>query len=292
LVELLVVIAIVAILLAILLPAVQNSRESARKTVCCANLKQTGLGTRIYESQHRRLPALTLKPFSSSGKSVPSAEGPQDAASLGVRAALLPHVEQQSLFDALDLSRSTLDDKHRAPLAVKLELYQCPSTPDFSRSCTMLDRVWGATDFQPPEFFNDLDCAWATLPAAAAADNPWRPVSSPSLIDVESEDGAHCTVLFFEQAGRPKVHFDGIEWEASTSLGLPGAWAMAGGQTIRSEMDRARINVDNALGAFSFHQGGANAVMCDGSVQFLSASMSPFAFQALFTRSAGEHAAP
>ena len=96
-------------------------------------------------------------------------------------------------------------------------------------------------------------------------------------------------MLYFEQSGRPTIYFDGGEMEPRPDTGLPGAWTMAGGQTIRSEMDRARINVDNALGAYSFHQGGANVVMCDGSVHFLSASMNPFVFQALFTRSGAEH---
>jgi prepilin-type N-terminal cleavage/methylation domain-containing protein/prepilin-type processing-associated H-X9-DG protein len=284
LVELLVVIAIIAILLAILLPAVQSSRETARRTGCASHMKQLALGTLNFETLQKILPPLSLKPFALSGKAVPSMDVSSDAASFGFRVAVLPYVEQQSLFNEVDLSLSALDAKHVGVLAFKLENYQCPSTPDFSRSCTMLDRICGATDYQAPEFFDDVACAFATTSPNDAV-RRWR---APRLVDVETEDGAHCTVMFFEQSGRPKIFLDTLEMDSEPSLGMPGAWTMAGGRTIRSAGDRARVNVDNALGAYSFHQTGVNVVMCDGSVHFLSASMPPFVFQALFTRSGAE----
>src|SRR5579872_4832054 len=94
LIELLVVIAIIAILVALLLPAVQQARESARRTQCRNNLKQIGLALANYES------AFLIYPF---GKGPGYAGlGAPAYARWSVHALLLPHMEQQNLYDSID----------------------------------------------------------------------------------------------------------------------------------------------------------------------------------------------
>src|SRR5437762_621864 len=101
LIELLVVIAIIAVLIGLLLPAVQRIREAAARTACANNLKQIGLAVHNFESTNGFLPP--------SGSWV-TAKSPTTFSgdSFSVLARLLPYVEQTSLYQAADLDTSVL----------------------------------------------------------------------------------------------------------------------------------------------------------------------------------------
>lgn len=96
LIELLVVFGVIAILLAILFPAIQSARESARRTTCRNNLKQLGVAVNNYLAQY------TLYPL---GAAVPE-DGYDGNASWSVHGRILPYLGQQGLYDKLDLSAS------------------------------------------------------------------------------------------------------------------------------------------------------------------------------------------
>ncbi len=103
LIELLVVIAIIGVLIALLLPAVQSARESARRTQCINNLKQLGLAVQSYITQSNVLPAQTTQnALIVNGKS-----NVQWWASW--TAGLLPHIEQQPLYNALNFNLPMLE---------------------------------------------------------------------------------------------------------------------------------------------------------------------------------------
>ena len=94
LIELLVVIAIVGVLVALLLPAVQNAREAARRLACTSNLKQISLAALNYESVHRRFPIGFLGPWDANGNGLnDTAEAPAswqwDFANIGMLPVLL-----------------------------------------------------------------------------------------------------------------------------------------------------------------------------------------------------------
>ena len=118
LVELLVVIAIIGILVAILLPAVQMARESARATQCKNNLRQTGLAILNYESARSAFPP---------GQKWIS-RGREDSVDYAWSAFLLPYIEEGAIYDALDLDVSYLESPNIGPTSQIVKNYLCPST--------------------------------------------------------------------------------------------------------------------------------------------------------------------
>ena len=127
LVELLVVITIIGILIALLLPAVQSAREAARRMQCCNNMKQIGLGLHNYLSSCNVLPIGEMGCPAS--YTAGSATGPNWAA------AILPHIEQQAVADALDPKWPTYSSPdvvgpatHQAALCTAVGAFKCPSS--------------------------------------------------------------------------------------------------------------------------------------------------------------------
>ncbi len=141
LVELLVVIAIIGILIALLLPAVQAARESARRSQCLNNLKQIGLGLHNHHDARGSFPPgnVTTVPMSRAGCfSGTSATSPHAGVPWPV--AILPYLEQTGIVDGLDMSATgqfppsyTIATNNNlappsGPLWTRIAGYQCPST--------------------------------------------------------------------------------------------------------------------------------------------------------------------
>ncbi|QDT74916.1 DUF1559 domain-containing protein [Lacipirellula limnantheis] len=130
LVELLVVIAIIGALIALLLPAVQNARESARRAQCLNNLKQIGIGLQNHHAARNQLPSAAMS------KSYPKDERhPHSFYRWSALAQLLPYMEQQSLHNLLDLSLPLympgagypVSAPNKAGIAQLLPAFLCPS---------------------------------------------------------------------------------------------------------------------------------------------------------------------
>jgi prepilin-type N-terminal cleavage/methylation domain-containing protein len=119
LIELLVVIAIIALLVALLLPAVQQVREAARRTQCADHLHNIAIAVHNYEGAFRYLP-----PGAAVDLNV-TATG--NNGSWGVHGRLLPHLEQGNLYRNVDLT--TAWDFQQAISGLKIEVYSCPSDP-------------------------------------------------------------------------------------------------------------------------------------------------------------------
>ncbi len=119
LVELLVVIAIIGIMVGLLLPAVQEAREAARRNSCANNLKQIALACHNYESIFRKFPASATLDLSvtSTGNN----------GSWGVHGRILPQLEQAALYSKVDLSLAW--DGQSVIDGVQVPTYACPSDP-------------------------------------------------------------------------------------------------------------------------------------------------------------------
>ncbi len=283
LVELLVSIAIVAILLAIFLPAVQFAREGARNTSCQNNLRQHGLGLWLFDDKQLHMPPLWVNMYDQDGQAVVGDRRPSEIHSLGWRVKLLPYLEQGALFAQFQLGLSAGDPANAEAVSRMIGLFQCPSTLGYGRRFELSGRIFGATDYQAPEYFNEFPGAWAT---GAGSPNEmvrqWNRAGTPCPRFADIGDGRSHTVQFFEQAGQPDLYArDGAVLEYALPL---GGWAMGGGRMLRTVDPSGAINRENGLGVFSFHPRGANFAMCDGSVHFFAEDMDRFALQALFTR--------
>ena len=122
LIELLVVIAIIAVLIALLLPAVQQAREAARRTQCKNNMKQLALSMHNYESTFGQFPMAAVWNVDGSGTNLTYGQ------SWGM--ALLPYMDQASLFNAFDNTQPIWSGANNLKLiATPLPAFVCPSTP-------------------------------------------------------------------------------------------------------------------------------------------------------------------
>ncbi|MBA4065454.1 MAG: prepilin-type cleavage/methylation domain-containing protein [Isosphaera sp.] len=154
LIELLVVIAIIAILIGLLLPAVQKVREASARSKCQNNLKQIALGMHNYESARGHFPGLGGEATGAIGQ----------AQAFGPLASALPYIEQANLQQLIDFSkpavlgpqffRGVLNPAHDAAAATRVPLFLCPSdgqTPEFAVTDTLGYRA-AATPAGGPNF--------------------------------------------------------------------------------------------------------------------------------------------
>ena len=139
LIELLVVTAIIAVLVALILPAVQNAREAARKSTCKNNLKQLGLALHSYEDTHGCFPpgCLGLRAQDDPERGQP--HGDEGGSLFYWGAFILPHMEQEALYETLNFDRGSYDWRGNGgpgtaanadALGEVLDVFLCPSNPD------------------------------------------------------------------------------------------------------------------------------------------------------------------
>jgi prepilin-type N-terminal cleavage/methylation domain-containing protein/prepilin-type processing-associated H-X9-DG protein len=279
LVELLVVIAIIAVLIGLLLPAVQKVREAANRTACTNNLKQLGLALHGHHDAVGGFPAAAT--------STPRRHG------WAVR--LLPFLEQQNLYQVYDWSRNWYDPANGPVVATPLALVRCPSAPgDRTARGTVAGVPWEAAagDYLPLRGVNAALAVAGFIPPTPDGKGVLR-IDRPSRL-AEVTDGASQTLLLEEDAGRPRRWERGRQVPGASSGGA--GWADFGNQAVLEGYDPAdgepvgpcAVNCTNDGEVYAFHPGGANALFADGSVHFLSAGLPIEALAALVTRAGGE----
>lgn len=134
LIELLVVIAVIAILIALLLPAVQQVRESARRAQCLNNLKQMGVALHNYHSSHGTFPPGFVSTLTDPSwtyergntRSFPDEIGP----GWSFFAFMLPELEQQNLYNQIDFTKRIDAPENDFARRESVKVYLCPSETD------------------------------------------------------------------------------------------------------------------------------------------------------------------
>jgi len=302
LIELLVVIAIIAVLIGLLLPAVQQVREAANRMSCTNNLKNLGLAAHNYHDAYGRFPPGALGPRAG----FPQFNGLKEH---GMATFLLPFVEQSSLFQQYRWDVSWLDPPNQPVVTTQLRVWQCPSAEANRVHDGSLVTVTPPTE---ELFSGSAACAdYAGIlgvHAGLVQTGLVGPLSGPRdvagyyegvfVVNANSRmadilDGTSNTILMAECAGRPQL------WQGRSKV--PNVWLTGGPWASRGLLwgrgatpdgtgfyGTCAVNCTNDREIYSFHPGGANAVFADGSVHFLQAALNIRILASLITRAGGE----
>ncbi|MCA8984988.1 MAG: DUF1559 domain-containing protein [Planctomycetaceae bacterium] len=282
LIELLVVIAIIAILVALLLPAVQQAREAARRSSCKNNLKQIGLALHNYHDTHQVFPPGLVQPTNSLGSPNQATAAPSCAGcnpGWGWAALILPFMEQGALYDAAGIGTGSLPFDHQSAYRTVIAAYMCPSdvgaSVDDSGTASMWARQtaagWEAAKSNymgnNDHYFTNRDSS-DTNPSHAPTGIFWRH-SKVSMRDIT--DGTSNTIL----AGERRYQASGVNasagvWAGSVDSDHENDFAYDILGTGWAHINGNITGWDFVKGFSSTHKGGAQFVLVDGSVRFLS----------------------
>lgn len=269
-IELLIVTAIVAILVALLIPAIAQCREAARRAVCKNNVAQLALALRNYEMAFGMLPPGTTN---ATGPIInqPSA----DASHISWTVRILPYIELTNVYNHFDFRTGVYDPRNLAPQQRRLELFLCPS------------------DGTPPglaggRFATNYAGVHNSRIAPLDVDNDGLLFLNSSVRYAEIFDGSSYTVLVGEKLRPAEVWgwASGTRDTLRSSGLLPNGLSYSGtssvgdlDQTTQRLLgklaDESGVEVPPHLlfpgGFTSAHAGGFQVGMADGSVRYLSA---------------------
>jgi len=289
LIELLVVIAIIAILIGLLLPAIQKVRESAARVNCQNNMKQFGLALHNYAgTNNEKLPASRVN------DPVTGASKFRSWAPLA-----LSYVEQDNVGKLWNYTIKWNTGTNLTTSQNSFKLFICPSSPSVRRpppSGPVLGiGDYGSINAVRRRFYTANGIPNFPTPGSAAgdeADGALRKVNDTPIVAIG--DGTSNTIMIAEDAGRPNLFQKGVD----TGLTTADGWGWADPDSGCS-LDGVQANLTTTGGTcimnctndsefYSFHSGGMNVTLADGSVRFIRATISAATLAALVTANGGD----
>ena len=301
LVELLVVIAIIGTLVGLLLPAVQAARETARRTQCTNNLKQTGLALQDYHEAQRRLPEGWL--CDAAGSPTPNNENAEKGVGWGWASRILPYVEETALSNRIVITGS-ISAASATVRETVVQAFLCPSDAGAGKPTFKPGEEEGANnDHKHPDVTEGDDAYSRTNYVGMFGSNGWEDEDEDEdgIVDEHGEpyDGDG---MFFANSRMPFRHVtDGLSKTimvgerdsrigGSLWVGMVADLAEPIGRVVAHGHHAPNGNpAEQHFGDLSSrHQGGANVVFADGHCDFIAESVDVALFQKLCTRKGGE----
>ena len=315
LVELLVVIAIIALLMGLLLPAVQGARESARRVQCGNQIKQFALALQAYHQSFDVLPSGIINrnrsnPDSAQPNAWQLVSGPDTWF-----AEILPRIEQQALYDRFDFSVRPGTPANVNLVAQPVAGVACPSDPRGGSSvcdnrCAIfvassasrmlglwyagslgINPIMGRCGFCTPQTaVVGSDCCAGGDRATTGPPTGMFAVAATAVKFAQVRDGTSNTILLGETLphenmhnGAFSTHYPVVATNIPLNTFVPDNELPIGGAHW--------VNHTIASGIKSRHPGGAHVALADGSAHFVAESIEPAVLRALGTRQGGEAAA-
>jgi prepilin-type processing-associated H-X9-DG protein len=264
-----VVIAIIGVLIALLLPAVQAAREAARRTTCLNNIAQLGLALHNFDFHFEHLPP-----------GVTNEDGPIRNEPKGTHVSwvvkILPYMEQNAAYKLFDQEQGAYADVNRDVRAMQIRTLLCSSSPDMPTNSA-----------QTIAHSNYAGCHHDSE-APIDKDNRGLLFLNSQIRYSQIFDGSSSTILIGECLSGP----DSLGWVSGTratlrntsvieeaKVQLPASGANANEQKVGSLF----------VGGFgSYHPGGVNVGLADGSSRFISKNIDPATLRQLGNRADGE----
>jgi prepilin-type N-terminal cleavage/methylation domain-containing protein len=314
LIELLVVIAIIAVLIGLLLPAVQKVREAAARTKCQNNLKQMGLACHNYENQNGNFPCAGMYPVKAT-----------QADSYSVHARILPYIEQASIYQLVDLTQPATSQP--TVTSQRIAIFMCPTElndvlrpgtpPRYPMSYAANFGSWlvwdpntgqigdGTFPYNKGRRANDIDDGLSnTVGFAEVKTYQEYLLGNGTLSRNLPAPSTASAVLALGGTLRQNAHTgwtEGQTFQTGMTFVLPPntivPFVDSAGQhdvdwiSTRDGSTATQVSFA-AVTSRSFHSNVVNVFLMDGSVRTVGSSIDPAVWRALGTRSGGEVVRP
>lgn len=274
LVELLVVIAIIGVLVALLLPAIQAARESARRSECQNHLRQQVVAVALHANAKGAFPVGCLGTYGDF-KVAP----PVPARRISWNVAVLPYLDEQPLYERFNFALPSHHSDNRTVAETVLPIFLCPSTE--STDLVSATGLW-----------KGLACAdFAGIYGVEGLTRNRPADEDPPSLQTLRDDSLG--IFLYDEPVPPQQVTDGLSKTACISEVVDRReteteWV--NGQSIFAQDEQTPINVDrdpgNEIG--SPHPDGASVAYCDSHVEFIADTVEQELLNAMLTRAGGE----